>query len=276
LTLIAAFFVSCDDEIVRELSPEVNPSTNKVYFPDQDYKLTLGIDAKTFDIKIAREISNEPLTVALKFSGPYVGKFEVPAEVSFAAGESEKTVAVTVGDVELMKNYQFSIFVDDNNQIDPYVTKTNYHVLALNVLKEDFTPYAKGTFNDPFWSEVSTWQQILEYSPSQSLYRMKSLFDGSGESVLFKWDGANVITIQKGSAPSIADYLAGYSTGFYSTANSSYVYAFFLNDQTMTKGGSSLAYNATTKTFSFPIFWGIASGAGWGWKVSTFKIETKY
>ncbi len=273
LSFVLMILVSCSEEITREPSPEFNPSSNKVYFPKQESKVIVAIDAETIDVQIARKVVKDALTLDLKYSNTYADFFKGPETVTFAAGDSIETIQITLGEIELMKEYLFSISISDVNQTDPYAVSDVYPVIALNVMKEDFMPFAKGIYTDLFWNTVSAQEKVLEYSSSLEVYRMKGLFDGTGDDFLFEWDGAQTIVLKDGSGPKLAKYLAkGYNTGYYMADNSSYVYAFFVSDQTVTKGGGKLSYDSTTKTFTFPIFWGLASGSGWGWKLSTYQI----
>jgi hypothetical protein len=274
-TVVALMFVSCTDDAVRDPSPEANPNSNRVYFPEQDSSklsrtLLLGIEETSFEVRVARAKYAEPLTVKLKLTEG-AEYFSIPESVSFDAGDSITSFEVTVGEIELLKSYSVSIIIDDAVNADPYY---KYSETAYSVKKEDFAPYAEGIYDDPwFWED--SWEQTLEYSPATDLYRFKGLFDEGGDDVLFEWDRENTINI-KGKATNVAAYLQVFNTGYYSSANGSYIYAFYLNDQERTGGGEYLSYDDATKTFTFPIFWGIASGAGWGWDVSTYEITTVF
>ncbi|GHU71687.1 hypothetical protein FACS189413_13720 [Bacteroidia bacterium] len=279
LAVVALFAVSCDEEIVRDPSPEANSNSQGVFFPEQDKSaLTLGVSDAVFEVKLAREVSETALTVALKSYGKDADKFTVPASASFAAGEKVTSVEVTLGDIKLLTTYQFTIQIDDASQIaNPYVEDAGYAILALSILKEDFVPYADGIYTDPFWNTEPETEIVLEYSAATELYRLQGLFDGGGEAFLFGWDGDKTITVQDGSGPKLAAYIAGgYDADAYYDDTYGWVYAYFVKDQTRVVGGASLAYNAATKTFTFPIFWGFASGSGFGWKVSTYQITSLY
>ncbi|MDR2839762.1 MAG: hypothetical protein LBV75_00630 [Paludibacter sp.] len=280
LTIIATLFISCEDEIARDPSPAANPNSDRVYFPEQDSSknfrtLLLGIEDTKFEVKIARENYTNPLTVKVKVTSDNATLFSVPASVSFAAGESVTSFDVTVGNIELLKNYSVNIEVDDDIHLDPYYSK--YPVTVWSITKEDFIPYADGIYDDPFWNDISAIDIVLEYSQSTKFYRMRNIFDGGGEAFLFGWDGDQIITIKDGSGPSPAVYIAkGYNVGYYWGDSEGWVYAFFVKDQSRTVGGAKLSYDAATKTFTFPIFWGFASGSGWGWYASTYKITNLY
>lgn len=278
LLLVSLLVISCDEEILRDPSPEVSPDNNSVYFPEQDSSSTyrtllLGISDPGFTVKIARKLYTQALTVKIKLDDSSAVNFSVPESVTFAAGESVTSFVVTVGNIEVLKSYAVNILVNDEN-LNPYY---KFAITAWNIKKEDFAPYATGVYTDPFWNTVSSQDKVLEYSPSTKLYRMKGLFDGVGENLTFEWDGSTIIKIKDGSGPKLAAYIAkGYNTDYFMADNDSYVYAFFVNDQSRTVGGGKLSYDSTTKTFTFPIYWGLASGSGWGWKISTYQITSLF
>lgn len=263
----AAIFVSCDDEIVREPSPEANPNANRVYFPDQvkpigDRTKVLSFSDTNFELTIAREVTTSALTVALKLTGTDASLFSIPADVTFAAGASEATISVGVGAIELLKPYSVFVELADPDQIDPYFE--GVPGISYSVLKEDFAPYAKGLYTSGWYEEV--WSDyILEYSPSVQQYRIKAFCGNDGYNALFKWDGGSTLTMQGGSALGTR---TGFQTGY---VHPSYgmVYASF------SPAEGDFTYDSTTKTFSFGYAWRVSAG-GFGVSPDTFEIETLY
>lgn len=260
LTIITLnVFIACDKEVVRDSSPAVNPNSNRVYFPEQtDDQLIVGIEDSTATITIAREVSTEALTVAITISGD--AAFSIPQTVSFAAGDSDTTFNLSIGDIELMKKYLVILNID-GNQANPYDEDTKFSTLALNIVKEDFVPFAEGTYVAAFFN--ASWTAILEYSPSTELYRFADCWM-PGYNVLFKWEGTEV-TIQgtKNSSGSYIYLPTGYVhpsygmvVAYYSQANINY-------------------YNEATKTFTFPITWWVEAGT-WSGYYDKYTIETEY
>lgn len=259
LSFVLMILVSCSEEITREPSPEFNTSSNKVYFPKQESKLIVPISAETIDVQIARKVVKDALTVGLKYSNTYADFFKGPETVTFAAGDSLASIKITLGSIELMKEYLFSISVADVNQTDPYTVSDVYPVIAMNVLKEDFAPYAEGKFTSGFFED--SWDQILEYSPATKLYRLSDLWV-AGYDVKFSWDGTAAVTPVGGTfKPASTAYKPAFQTGY---VHSKYgmVWAIFNGANT---------YDATTKTFSFPITWRVTAGS-FGVYTETYTI----
>lgn len=244
---VALFAASCEDEIVRDPSPEVNPNNNKVYFPDQESGVVLGIEDNTFEIVIAREDTLTELTVGLEIVAG--DQFSIPESVKFAAGESETSFVLSVGDVELMKNYMVTIEIEESqtNPYDSLFGESKFSILSLNVLKEDFTPYASGTYTSDFFGEA--WDAVLEYSPANDLYRFSDCW-ASGYDVLFKWEGTQVTIKGTYNSSKTSIYVpTGYLHATYGMVSAYYSQA-DLN-----------YYDADTKTFTFPISWVVSAGS---------------
>jgi hypothetical protein len=256
-------FVACDDEdIVRNPSPEANPNSNRVYFPEQtSEQLVLGIADTSAPITIAREVSDKALTVTLTIVGNEA--FSIPQTVSFDAGDSDTTFTLSVGEIELMKNYLVILKIDESqtNPYDSLYNVTKFSTLSLNILKEDFVPYADGTYASEFFEE--SWPATLEYSPATELYRFSDCWM-PGYDVLFKWKGTEVSIQGTLNSSGTHIYLpTGYEhpsygmiSAYYSQENINY-------------------YDEATKTFTFPITW-IVSAGQFGAYNDTFTIETEY
>jgi hypothetical protein len=256
-------FVACDDEdIVRDPSPETNPNSNHVYFPEQiSEQLIVGLEDTSTPIVIAREVSDNALTVTLTISGNEA--FSIPQTVSFNAGDSDTTFTLSIGEIELMKNYLVILKIDEN-QTNPYDSLYNtakFSTLSLNVLKEDFEPYAEGTYDSEFFEE--SWPATLEYSPATGLYRFSDCWMPNYD-VLFKWEGTEVAVQGTVNSSGTFIYLPtgyvdptyGMTSAYYSQEDINY-------------------YDEATKTFTFPITWVVSAGS-FGAYNDTYTIETEY
>lgn len=271
LTLLIMFMISCDDGVItRDPSPETSPTSNKVYFANQNSKLTLSIDADSFGVIIARKIYANALTVDLEYSATNSGLFTGPKKVTFPAGDSTLTFYIKVGDVELVKQYLISISVSNADQIDAYSMTNEFPSISLNVLKEDFMPYAQGTYTSAFFG--SNWPLVLEHSEATSTYRFSDcwlLADATltilpGNDVTFQWAGDTIVTVLGGSyKPKTTVYKPAIFTG-YDDADYGYVWAIF--------NGVNV-YNVSTKTFTFPITWRVSLGS-FGKMSDKFVITT--
>jgi hypothetical protein len=268
IAVLSAVFMmaSCEEEITREPSPEANPSSNKVYFPAQESKLTLPIDASSFEVTIAREVSSSALTVNLHYSGGYADLFKVPQTIAFAAGEAEKTFEISLGNIELMKTYNFQVEIADVDQTNPYKLDTvnfYYPIIGFSLMKEDFAPYSKGEYYSGWWEEA--WEAEMEYSPATEQYRIKEFCGYEGYDAIFKWDGGSSITM-------IGSSKVGTRTGFqtgYVHPSYGMVYASFSAPE------GPFEYDAATKTFTFGYAWRVSAGS-FGVAEDYYTIETVY
>lgn len=271
LALLIMSMVSCDSGVItREPSPETNPSSNKVYFANQSSNLTLSIEADSFAVVIARKVFASALTVDLGYSTLNSDLFTGPKSVTFPAGDSTVTFYIKVGDVELVKQYRLLISVTNADQIDAYTISDQYPTISFNILKEDFIPYAEGTYSSEFFE--SSWPLVLEHSEATSTYRFSdcwlladaSLVINPGYDVTFKWAGDTIVTVLGGSyKPKAVVYKPAFSTG-HVDADYGMVWAIF--------NGVNV-YNPTTKTFTFPITWRVTAGS-FGKATDTFEITT--
>lgn len=172
---LGLFLTACNDEIVRDPSPIANPNSTNVFFSDKnDVTPVLSKDSTSFEITIDREKADQSQTVSLAVESAYDDNvFQVPKTVSFAAGESSKTIKVPV-QMELMKKYHIAIIID-KDQTNPYATQTVYPRIDINILKEDYVAFSEGNFTSAMFK--STWSQTMQYSPSLKAYRLKDLIE---------------------------------------------------------------------------------------------------
>jgi len=263
LLLTIVFFISCEDDITRDPSPETNPNTNKVYFPEQiDGTYTIGLEVNSIEVQVAREISSQALTVSLHYVGSDL--ISVPSSVSFESGSALTSFFISIGDIELMETYPITINID-GEQADYYSISDNVSTLSLNILKEDFEPYASGAYYSDFFEQG--WEAILEYSPLTEQYRFSDCWV-SGYDVLFKWDGANEDSkvMMQGTPNSDKSYIfftTGYMHPSYGMVSAYYPQA------------NINYYDKATKTFTFPITWRVSAGS-FGEYLDTFTIEHLY
>ena len=256
--ILAVALSACEEGVERDPSPQANPNSNKVYFPQQESKLVLPIDASSVEVTIARLVTTSDLTVNLHLSGSESNLFSIPKSVNFAAGEAEKTFEVTWEALELMKSYLFSIEIDANNQLSPYAKDSIivdgkkipiYSVVAFNILKEDFAPYSMGDYYSAWWDEE--WEAMMEYSPATEQYRIKEFCGYAGYDAYFKWDGETKVTMVGGSK-------VGSRTGFQTgEVDPTYgmVYASFSDPE------GPFEYDPETKTFTFGYAWRVTAGS---------------
>jgi len=128
-----------------------------------------------------------------------------------------------------------------------YAETDVYPRMELNVVKEDYEPYATGLFSSEFFEEE--WEAVLEYSAILDLYRFSSCWM-NGYDVTFSWDGGDNIVVNGGeSLPT------GFMDSGYGMVNVTPVNA---------------AYNASAKTLMFAYEWTV-SGGSFGVYVASFS-----
>ena len=182
LLLGVAVFSSCEDAAERESSPEANPNSHKVYFPEQTSAIAVKVEQDTISIPIARVVTNGALTVSLKIVGDKA--FSIPASVAFADGESETSFTLSVGEIELFKNYLVTLEFDKSQVDNPYVTSDKTPMLSLNIVREDYVSKGYGQWTDGivsrlFTIDVLTYDVEVEYSEILNAYRISNPYASS-------------------------------------------------------------------------------------------------
>lgn len=177
---LSTMLVACgDDDDYQKGGPA---GTYDVTFIDEE-NVVLDVAANEFTVKIARANANGELTVPLIAQCSDV--FSVPASVTFANGEAEKEITITVKDnIEMFKSYPFVLTVPDDF-INPYVEDAGSPRCNISVIKEDYKLYAVATFTDPVFFKQA-WRQPIEYSELLDMYRMADCF-ADGTPWYFKW-----------------------------------------------------------------------------------------
>ncbi len=248
LLSVLLFTTSCEDKFSQEPAPAYNTNSANVYFSSTNSSsIVLGLEATSFDIVVKREKTTSAQTVKLTPENSNGEIFTIPTEVSFAVGESQKNVTITVADMELMKSYHLAIQIDGNDT-KPYVAQTVYPRIEINVLKEDFAPYANGTYSDYFFApgdDYIDWPITLEYSPMTTTYRLKDVWV-EGYNVTFKWDKAANVT------------MIGTTSGAYKVIPTGYVHPTY---GMVSAYYGACSYNTNTKKFTFPITWRVSAGS---------------
>ncbi|MEG1403726.1 hypothetical protein [Bacteroides sp.] len=241
--VIALLCTACEEDITREVSPETNPDASNVYFSSKNTASpVLTIDQSSFDVIVSRKKTDKEISVGLTSAGIHKNLFQVPSSVTFKAGEAEKVITVKTGDIELMKKYPLTIEVEAS-QTTPYAQQDVYPRIELNIVKEDFAPYADGSYVCEFFeSEKNT---ILEYSPSTDTYRFKNCWV-AGYNVTFKWDKKTTIKMIGTVSGDFTVVVTGYVHSKYGMVSAFY---------------SKPSYDEATKKFTFPITWRVSAGS---------------
>ena len=214
-------FTSCQqEELPYEVGAPAAQDSAVVYFADNFSSVVLQLSDSAFQIAIGRT-ATEAATYQLNatFEEDVNGNIQVPSTVTFAEGDLDTTITVTVTDIELMKNYTVKLAIDEA-WVNPYAVGDNI-ALQFTVKREDFAPYAVGTYVDYFlYGPEQPYEMVLEYSPATDAYRISDCWGMGGGNLIFTWDGAEAINV---TSKTIA---SGYVHPSYGMVSANY-----LNDQ---------------------------------------------
>ena len=227
---------------------------DNVYFsPDNSPSAVLPVDANEITVILARMDSTETLTVPVTAWTSCPEAFELPAVVEFAAGSSTAEYTFKVTDkLEMFVNYPVRLSVPEE-MTNAYDTLDVYPRFALNVVKEDYKPYAKGVWVDYFLyagDEPAQWEQLLQYSEILGLYRFPDVW-WPGYSVEFEWDGTGNPTLAEA-------YATGYDHPTYGMITANTLDAKFAEN-----------------TFEFNFEWTVSAGS-FGAAPQFFAITEKF
>lgn len=178
---------------------------DNVYFsPLNETSAVLAVDQNEVTVLISRMDSTDALTVPVAAWTSHPAAFVLPEKVEFAAGEATAEYKIeTTDSLSMFVNYPVRLSIPEE-LTNAYDSLDVFPRFALNVVKEDYKPYANGVWVDYFMyagDEPAQWEQVLEYSEILDLYRFSDVWY-PGYGVQFSWDGE--------SNPVLAD---SYTTG---------------------------------------------------------------
>lgn len=170
LAVAALIFSSCEEEIVRDPSPEVkagnqnvyfNPDNQKVYELDPAQATAVKLKMHRADSTLAAEV---PLTVLRNDSNIFV----FPASASFAAGQG--TTEITVNFPEALEGvpYTFEVQVAGDDYLNPYATTIPSAMVTIT--RVYWENLGAGQFKDA-WTLYSVADITIYYSALKKMYR---------------------------------------------------------------------------------------------------------
>ena len=246
LSFLGAIMVySCSEDIPGyEAGPNQNEQSTNVSFSKANSKsLVLPLEATSFDIVLNRENNVSAQTVSLKVEDAFQGDvFEIPSTVTFEAGSSSAAIEIKLKSIELMVKYHIALEVEVD-QTKPYLAQDVYPRIEMDVLQEDFAPFAEGNYTSEFFED--TWSAVLEYSPATSVYRFSDCWM-PGYDVTFQWTGTEVTML-------------GTTNGAFKVFPTGYVHPTYGMVSAFFAEGCS--FDEGTQTFTFPINWRVKAGS---------------
>ena len=126
---LVAFIGCSEDDLVKPTpSPEAPEGTQGVYFPKTNKSAFefMPVDPTEFELTIARSKSEGAVDVPLTQEVNDDNVFNVPASVSFAAGETEVKFKVTFPNAEEGTKYNLKLSVAGDQYVNPYVEGVPY------------------------------------------------------------------------------------------------------------------------------------------------------
>lgn len=202
-------FAACEKEPVYVPGAPTGDNDNVYFSPMNESSVVLASDATEFTVLVSRADSVNALSVPVNAWSSVSGAFTFPATVDFAAGQSTAEYVVKTTDkMEMFKDYSIRLNVSDEFT-HAYDSLDVYPRYAVNVIKEDFKPYANGIYLSGFFNYAAglpEWEQVLEYSAILDQYRFSDLWK-VGYGMTFKWDGNSEFTFE-------TKYATGWSAGY--------------------------------------------------------------
>lgn len=166
-------------------APEATHEGSNAVFDEGDFKsISVSLDSVSeFEVTVTRDNAEAAEEIPLTSEAVHPECFVVPTSVSFAAGETSKTIKVGVTEkMEQFTKYELVLKLMSN-----VYSEQSAGILKCSVTKEDYVPYANGYFTDGMLYDAS-WEQVLEYSATKDQYRFPNLY-AEDYHIYFKWDG---------------------------------------------------------------------------------------
>lgn len=188
--LAVAVFASCTKE--DPYQPGQPSGKYSVCFAGNPSTIVLGLTDNQFEVTVSNP-NGDAVTVPLTSWCSKGGVATVPESVTFAAGETEKAITVSLKDLEPFEEYLFKITIPDE-YTQAYKVDGGDAEFGVTFYQEDYKPYATGTVYDEFWYEGMVTQDgetpakiVLEYSELLNKYRLANWLD-YGANFVFSWD----------------------------------------------------------------------------------------
>lgn len=246
LLAAAVSLTACDYEDDYVPGSAENTSSTVVFFPETaKTSITLGPDDTAFTVTIAREDATEATEIPLQVGTNSSRYFTIPRSVKFEAGETETEIEISTSEnFPMFEAHNISLTLPENCRVLYDGDADRSYQVLLNVIKEDYVPYAKGMFYTDFLSGMFEteleYEMILEYSPLLDNYRLADpwyvspTYCEEGYNLTFKWDkdDTNAVTFDKAKYemgflhPSYGMVTANAQQAVYRPANQQFLFLF--------------------------------------------------
>lgn len=188
LMAIIAVMGGCSED--KLIQPDPSPLTPEgcigVYFPSTNaavFELE-PTDATEIELTIARTVTAGAADVPVKVEVNTENVFVVPANISFAAGEEEKTFKVTFPSAGEGTKYSLKVSVEGDQYVNPYSKYLPYVSTSVTRIAwtavEDPMVYIDGTFAN-IWGGIPIFPMYVKaekaVTSDKTKYRMKNVFN---------------------------------------------------------------------------------------------------
>ena len=260
LSVLTLSSCSDDDDYVK--GNQTNENGYNVYFSDDNSASTaIGFGDTELEIKLERDITDNSaaLTVPVKLNVIDNGVFTAPESVTFAEGETEAIIKITIDEnMEMFKNYMLSLSIPEE-YTHQYDVESGSPKFLMTIIKEDYKPAATGVYNN--WYYEQEWEQVLEYSEVLDLYRLTDVIY-EGTSFYFYWkvaeDGSQKCYFTDSKGTKVDSFFSGIVHSTYGNVNCNVLYE---------NAMGMLQQNV----FYFPFQWVVSAGS-FGAGYDTFTV----
>lgn len=257
LTMVSS--CSEDEASYTPAKPSALENSEFYFSADNLEEHVIGLSDKEISATIVRTNTEGEYTLPLKVTNTSDDVFTVPTSVTFADGEAEAVVTVTVNDnIVPFETYRVTVALPEE-VLNPYKMEYNYPVYDFIVTCDDYTTYAKGTYYSSWWDE--TFETTMEYSAILNKFRIKD-FALCGYDMEFVWDS------ESGEITLNDYYLTGYEHPDYGM-----VYAYWYDKVYSAPGMTK--FSPENNTFYFCFNWRVSAGS-FGSAYDTFTMTEMY
>lgn len=189
---------ACSDDNDYTVGSQTNADSLNVYFTS-GANVVLPSDSNTFKVTVTRNNTSGALTVPLNLSSSNgydangTKVFSAPSQVEFKAGEATSTILVQATDsIKMFNSYHVILSVPEEYTTQYKSTQAGQPRAELNIVKEDYKNYAKGSYFSYFFGDPYTEDAVLQHSALKDTYRFSNV--ASGETFTFQVGTDNKIS----------------------------------------------------------------------------------
>ncbi len=208
IALAAVFaFTACTEEVDYTPAEPSKVDNTQFYFNrEQATSAVLDLTETQYKVYIERVNAETEETINL-IANVDEDIFTVPQSVTFAAGETTAEIVVSINEkMEPFVEYDIEISIPEE-LINPY-KQDNNSILTVQLLKEDFKPYAKAAYmwgffglsyeQEVYYSEIlQTYRIVTPWVTPAPIYTQYGYGAEAGESVEFTINEDNTLSLAK-------------------------------------------------------------------------------